>query len=139
MVQRRGEKAFLTSNGVSYIVDDRTKSIRPLGIPAPAPKVSCSPQGVGPIDGFVRYAYRYVTNDGTVGPVFQLDPCDAQDGVNVFLGADTFSTPGDPAFGLSYGESEAKTVALDAVECFIAKDYDAATRSFYTKRLPNPA
>ena len=124
VVQRRGERAFLTSGGVSYIVDDRTKSIRPLGIPRPSTKVSCSPQGVGPIDGFVRYAYRYVTNDGTVGPVFQLDPCDAEGGVNVFLGAQTFSTPGDPAFSLSYGETEAGVVSSDAVETFIAHDAD---------------
>jgi hypothetical protein len=124
VVQRRGERAFLTSGGVSYIVDDRTKSIRPLGIPRPSTKVSCTPQGVGPIDGFVRYAYRYVTNDGTVGPIFQLDPCDAQGGVNVFLGAETFSTPSDPVFGLTFGEAEAGLVSAEAVECFIAHDDD---------------
>lgn len=138
VVQRRGQRAFLTSNGVSYIIDDRTNSIRPLGIPRPSTKVSCSPQGIGPIDGFVRYAYRYVTNDGTVGPVFQLDPCDAQGGVNVFLGASTFSTPEDPAFGLSYGESEAKTVALDAVECFIARDRDGSNNQLLHGEIKLP-
>ncbi len=127
VIQRRGRHAFLTSNGVSYVVDDRARSIRPLGIPRPSTKVSCNPQGVGPIDGFVRYAYRYVTLDGTVGPVFELDPCDATGGVNVFLGAEQFGTPIDPAFGLSYGEVEKdKLVSNDAVECFIARDYDAS-------------
>lgn len=127
VVQRRGRRSFLTSNGVNYIVDDKTKSIRPLGIPRPSTKVSCTPQGVGAIDGFVRYAYRYVSIDGTVGPVFELDPCDATGGVNVFLGAETFSTPTDPAFGLSFGRTEKdKLVANDEVECFMARDMDAS-------------
>lgn len=139
VVQRRGRRAFLTSNGVNYIVDDRTKSIRPLGIPRPSTKVSCTPQGVGAIDGFVRYAYRYVSIDGTVGPVFELDPCDATGGVNVYLGAETFSTPGDPAFGLSYGETEKdKLVANDAVECFMARDYDSGTNQLLHKEISFP-
>ncbi len=125
VIQRRGRRAFLTSNDVSYIVDDLTKSIRPLGIPRPSTKVTCSPQGIGPIDGFVRYAYRFVSSDGTVGPSFELDPCKATGGVNVFLGAQNFSTPLDPAFGLSYGEAEGgKAAASDNVECFIAYDKD---------------
>ena len=125
VIQRRGRRAFLTSNGVNYVVDDRTKNIRPLGLPRPSTKVSCTPQGVGAIDGFVRYAYRYVSIDGTVGPVFELDPCDATGGVNVFLGAEAFGTPNDPTFGLAYGEVEKdKLVANDAVECFIARDVD---------------
>ena len=139
VVQRRGRRAFLTSNGVNYIVDDKTKSIRPLGIPRPSTKVSCTPQGVGAIDGFVRYAYRYVSIDGTVGPVFELDPCDATGGVNVFLGAETFSTPSDPAFGLSYGETEKdKLVANDEVECFIARDYDSGNNQLLHKEVSFP-
>ena len=127
VVQRRGQRAFLTSNGISYLVDDRTKSFRPLGVPRPSTKVSCTPQGIGAIDGFVRYAYRYVTVDGTVGPVFELDPCDATGGVNVYLGADTFSTPSDPAFGLSYGEAEKdKLASNEEVELFLARDLDSA-------------
>ena len=139
VIQRRGQRAFLTSNGVSYIVDDKTKSFRPLGIPRPSTKVSCSPQGVGPIDGFVRYAYRYVSTDGTVGPVFELDPCDATGGVNVLLGADNFGTPTDPAFGLSFGESEGpKLVSADEVECFIARDYDASNNQLLHREITDP-
>lgn len=130
VVQRLGKRAFMTSNEVSYIIDDQTRTFRPLGIPRPSTKVSCTPQGIGPIDGFVRYAYRYVTLDGTVGPAFELDPCDATGGVNVFLGADTFGIPNDPAFGLSYGELEGdRQPADDEVECFIAKDVDASNNS----------
>ncbi len=141
VVQRRGQRSFLTSNGVSYIVDDKTKSFRPLGIPRPSTKVSCTPQGIGPIDGFVRYAYRYVSTDGTVGPVFELDPCDATGGVNVYLGAETFSTPADPAFGLSYGESEGNKVSADGeVEFFVARDLDAAdsTSQLLHKEIAQP-
>lgn len=139
VVQRRGRRAFMTSNGVSYIIDDQTKTFRPLGIPRPSTKVSATPQGIGPIDGFVRYAYRYVTLDGTVGPAFELDPCDATGGVNVFLGADTFGIPGDPAFGLSYGEAEGdKDTANDEVECFIAKDYDASNNSLLHQEISDP-
>lgn len=141
VVQRRGQRAFLTSNGVSYIVDDKVKSFRPLGIPRPSTKVSCTPQGIGPIDGFVRYAYRYVSTDGTVGPVFELDPCDATGGVNVYLGAETFSTPADPAFGLSFGESEGgKVSANDEVELFVARDLDAAdgTSQLLHKEIAQP-
>jgi len=139
VVQRRGQRSFLTSNGVSYIVDDRSKTFRPLGLPRPSTKVSCTPQGVGPIDGFVRYAYRYVSTDGTVGPVFELDPCDATGGVNVFLGAEAFNTPSDPAFGLSYGECDAdKDVADDEVQCFIAHDNDGSNNQLLHKEIINP-
>ena len=124
VVQREGQRAFVVSNGVAYLVDDVDETFRPLGIPRPSTKVSCTPQGIGAIDGFVRYAYRYTTQDGTVGPVFQLDPCDATGGVNVLLGAETFSLPLDPAFGIAYGECEVGTVAADGVECLIAHDDD---------------
>jgi hypothetical protein len=141
VVQRRGQRAFLTSNGVSYIVDDKTESFRALGIPRPSTKVSCTPQGVGAIDGFVRYAYRYVSIDGTVGPVFELDPCDATGGVNVYLGAETFGTPSDPAFGLSYGEAEKdKLASNDEVEMFLARDIDSSdgTSQLLHKEIAQP-
>ena len=138
VIQRRGRRAFLTSNGVNYIVDDRTKSIRPLGIPRPSTKVSAVPQGVGPIDGFVRYAYRFVSIDGTVGPVFELDPCDATGGVNVFLGAEAFGNPSDPAFGLSFGEVEKdKLTANDEVECFLVPDKDSTDAQLLHKEFPD--
>lgn len=125
VVQRRGDRAFMTSDGVSYLIDNIAKTFRPLGVPRPSTKVSCSPQGVGAIDGFVRYAYRFITVDGTVGPIFELDPCDATGGVNVFLGADTFGSATDPVFGLSYGECEAPKPAGNTVESFLVRDRDA--------------
>jgi hypothetical protein len=139
VVQRRGQRAFLTSNEVSYLIDDRTQSFRPLGIPRPSTKVSSTPQGVGPIDGFVRYAYRYVTTDGTVGPVFELDPCDATGGVNVFLGAETFGIPSDPAFGLSFGECEGdKDAASNEVECFVVADQDNNNNRLLDRQVTSP-
>jgi len=125
VVQRQGQRSFLASNGEAYVLDDIFKTYRPLGIPRPTTKVSCSPQGVGAIDGFVRYGYRFVSSDGTVGPVFQLDPCDATGGVNVMLGAETFGLPDETAFGVSYGEAQIGTVALDGVETFILHDQDS--------------
>ena len=129
VVQRRGSKSFLTTNGVNYLIDDFSKTFRPLGIPRPTTKVSCTPQGVGVIDGFVRYAYRWVTKDGTVGPAFDLDPVDARSGVNVFLGAENFGPSGETPFGISYGECEGSKLdagrgetAEDSVETFIVKD-----------------
>jgi hypothetical protein len=139
VIQRRGQRAFMTSNGVSYVVDDLLDTYRPLGVPRPSTKVTCYPQGVGPIDGFVRYAYRYVTQDGTVGPVFDLDPCDATGGVNVYLGANQFTTPADPAFGLSFGECDAgKLTASDEVQCFIAHDKDAGDAQLLHKEISFP-
>lgn len=132
-VQRRGNKAFLNSNSVNYVIDDFSKTFRPMGIPRPATKVSCTPTGVGPIDGFVRYAYRWITKDGTVGPAFELDPLDATGGVNVFLGAEAFGLPGETPFGMSYGECEGYDedgrgrTADDEVETFIAKDSDGGS------------
>ena len=130
VVQRRGDIAFLTSNGVSYVVDDFAKSFRPLGVPRPSTKVTCTPQGVGAIDGFVRYAYRFVSENGTVGPIFELDPCKATGGVNVFLGAEVFGLPTETPFGLSYGNCEGTdvsgrgAVSSNTVELFIGRDYD---------------
>ena len=139
VIQRRGQRSFMTSNGVSYVIDDLLENYRPLGVPRPSTKVTCSPQGVGPIDGFVRYAYRYVTQDGTVGPVFDLDPCDATGGVNVYLGANQFTTPADPAFGLSYGECDAdKATSSDEVQCFIAHDKDAGDAQLLHKEIAFP-
>jgi len=140
-IQRRGSKAFMTSNGVNYLIDDFSKTFRPLGIPRPGTKVSCTPQGVGVIDGFVRYAYRWVTKDGTVGPAFDLDPVDAQSGVNVFLGADNFGLPGETPFGISYGECEGTkkaegrgATATDAVETFFVKDSDGGSNHNLLRR-----
>lgn len=134
VVQRRGDKSFLTSNGFSYIIDDTAKSFRPLGVPRPGTKVSSTPQGVGPIDGFVRYAYRYVTRDGTVGPAFALDPIDARDGVNVFLGAEGFGLPDESPFGISYGEAEGSEegdgrglTGANTVETFLVRDTDGGS------------
>jgi hypothetical protein len=129
VIQRRGNRAFLTSNNVNYMLDDFSKTFRPLGVPRPATKVSCTPQGVGVLDGFVRYAYRWVTRDGTVGPAFHLDPVDARGGVNVFLGADGFGMSGETPFGVSYGESSGTQesrgdTSSDTVETFIAHDTD---------------
>ena len=130
VVQRRGQRAFITSNGTSYVVDDFAKTFRPLGVPRPSTKVSCTPQGIGAIDGFVRYAYRFVTDSGTVGPIFELDPCNATGGVNVFLGAETFGLPLETPFGLTYGECEGTDVSgrgdtsADTVELFIGRDND---------------
>jgi hypothetical protein len=134
VVQRRGNKSFLTSNGVSYVIDDFDQTFRPLGIPRPGTKVTSLPQGVGPIDGFVRYAYRFVTKDGTVGPAFDLDPVDARGGVNVFLGAESFGLPGETPFGLSYGQCEGfdevatqGLTAQNTVEHFLFKDTDGGS------------
>lgn len=139
VVQRLGERAFLTSNGVSYLVNDRSKTFRPLGINRPSTKVSCTPQGIGPIDGFVRYAYRFVTNDGTVGPTADLDPCEATGGVNVFLGAEALSASRDPVFGLAYGELEgSKTVVADEVECFVVKGQDSAGTNLIAAEVTDP-
>ena len=146
VVQRRGDKAFMTTNGVNYLIDDYSKSFRPLGISRPTTKVSCSPQGVGSIDGFVRYAYRWVTKDGTVGPAFDLDPVDARDGVNVFLGAENFGLPGETPFGISFGEMEGMndpdTARGDAsagtVEAFFVQDNDGEGSRLLRKEIKDP-
>lgn len=130
VVQRRGSKSFLTTNGINYLINDTDKTFRPLGIPRPATKVGCVPQGVGSMDGFVRYAYRWVTKEGTIGPAYTLDPIDARGGVNVFLGADTYGIPGEAPFGVTFGECEgseaSKTagrgVARETVETFLVRD-----------------
>ena len=139
VVQRRGDKAFLTSNGVNYVIDDTDKTFRALGIPRPATKVSVTPQGIGTIDGFVRYAYRWVTKDGTVGPAFSLDPIDATGGVNVFLGAEVFGLPGSTPFSISFGRCEGTNQSkgnppspigsgsgTGTVEGFVFRDSDTA-------------
>ena len=138
VVQRQGHLAFLASNNEAYVVDDLFETFRPLGIPRPTVKASCTPQGIGPIDGFVRYGYRYVTSDGTVGPVFQLDPCDATGGVNVLIGAEGFGLPEDTSFGLSYGEAEVGTVANDALEHFVVHDDNGSGTALLHVEKNNP-
>tara|TARA_R100000458_G_scaffold25970_1_gene23398 strand:+ start:1728 stop:7358 length:5631 start_codon:yes stop_codon:yes gene_type:complete len=102
VVQRIGDSSFLVSNGEIYYINDEDKTFRPLGVPRPTSKVSCTPTGIGNINGAVRYAYRYVTKEGTTSPPYMLDAISAPGDCRVMLGADNFGLPGDSPLASSW-------------------------------------
>ena len=116
VVQRIGESSFLVSNGEVYYINDEDKTFRGLGVPRPSSKVSCNAVGVGNIDGAVRYAYRYITKEGTSSPPYMLDAIASPGGKRVVLGAQEYGLPGDSPFGASWLRCEGVDVGRGSGE-----------------------
>lgn len=71
---RIGDKLLIASNSVGHIVDETAETVREYGIPAPARDVSTKSSAPGVLEGAASYGYRFVTADGTYGPMRRLDP-----------------------------------------------------------------
>lgn len=71
---RIGSKLLIASNNVGHVVDEEAESVREYGVPSPWRNVSVKATAPGVLAGAVSYGYRYVTADGTYGPIRRLDP-----------------------------------------------------------------
>ena len=73
-VLRVGSKLLIASNDVGHVVDEEAESIREYGVPTPWRNVSVKGTAPGVLEGAASYGYRFVTSDGTYGPIRRLDP-----------------------------------------------------------------
>jgi len=103
---RLGPLSFLVSSGAVTMQDSIRERCRTLGIETPGTNVSAKATSPGVLDGAVAYGYRYLTYNGTAGPVHRLDPVDATQGSRVILGS---SVDGDDGSGTELGESYGET------------------------------
>tara|TARA_R110000824_G_scaffold36262_3_gene112854 strand:+ start:647 stop:5758 length:5112 start_codon:yes stop_codon:yes gene_type:complete len=71
---RVGDKLLIASNKVGHIVSESAQTVRPFGVPKPARNVSTRASAPGSLSGAASYGYRYVTADGTYGPMERTDP-----------------------------------------------------------------
>tara|TARA_R100001082_G_scaffold111260_1_gene94519 strand:- start:284 stop:5743 length:5460 start_codon:yes stop_codon:yes gene_type:complete len=73
-VLRIGSKLLVASGDVGHVIDEEAESVREYGVPSPWRNVSVQPTAPGVLEGAASYGYRYVTSDGTYGPIRRLDP-----------------------------------------------------------------
>lgn len=71
---RIGSKLLIASNSVGHVLDEESESLREYGVPSPWRNVSVKATAPGVLEGAASYGYRYVTADGTYGPIRRLDP-----------------------------------------------------------------
>jgi hypothetical protein len=88
-----GHLTFLTSEGKCHVANREKRTVRTLGIPQPSSYVSQQVLGGGTLKGAFSYGYRFVSDEGTTGPLLRLDPILVEGDSRVMLGA-----PRDPNF-----------------------------------------
>lgn len=101
---RIGSKLLIASNSVGHIVDEQAETVRPYGVPAPARNVSVRASAPGVLHGAASYGYRYVTADGTYGPMERTDPAAITGGL-----AGRFIVGSDAGGGSEFCETAGKT------------------------------
>ena len=71
---RFGNRVLLASNNKAYVINTDSKAMRPLGVPKPTVKLTPIPSGPGLLNGVCAYGYRWLTKDGTRGPLLRFGP-----------------------------------------------------------------
>ena len=101
---RIGSKLLVASNKVGHIFDENAETVRPYGVPVPARNVSTRASAPGVLSGAASYGYRYVTGDGTYGPMERTDPVAITNG-----DAGRFIIGSDQGGGSALGDESGKT------------------------------
>jgi len=101
---RIGDKLLIASNKVGHIVDESAETVRPYGVPAPARNVSVRASAPGALRGAASYGYRYVTGDGTYGPMERTDSAAITNGL-----AGRFIVGSDAGGGSEFCQTSGKT------------------------------
>ena len=87
-----GDYTFITSGEHMHVINSRLNYIRAVGLPNPGVPIRQSGSGqAGILDGIYNYGYRFVTSEGTYGPLKRLIPIRAFDKTSVNLGAGAVS------------------------------------------------
>jgi len=90
-----GDYVFVASNGRMHVINSRRNYVRGVGIPDPGiPVRQESTGGSGVLDGIYAYGYRFVTSEGTYGPLKRLNPIRALDSTTVNLGVGDIASVG---------------------------------------------
>jgi hypothetical protein len=84
---RAGDRAFIHSGDHVHVFNSELSQVRPLGLPIPEADVSVQAVGTGALDGAYDYGYRWVSQDGTFGPLKRLKPVKATGQASVLVGA----------------------------------------------------
>lgn len=84
---RSGDRAFVHSGDNVHVFNSELNQVRPLGLPIPESDVSVQSVGTGALDGAYDYGYRWVSQDGTFGPLKRLKPVKATGQASVLIGA----------------------------------------------------
>lgn len=85
---RFGDKVFLSEpGGALAVVNTEKNQVRPLGLPQVQAEITARALGAGGLDGAYGYGVRFLTGDGTYGPVRRLKAVKALGGASVLLGA----------------------------------------------------
>jgi hypothetical protein len=104
---RVGDRAFVHSGDSVHVFNAELNQVRPLGLPEPEADVSVQSLGIGALDGAYNYGYRWISQDGTRGPVKRLKPVKATGAASVLIGAgDAEGEEERRELGESYGLAE---------------------------------
>ena len=103
---RVGDRLLLASQGVGHVFEEESGMIRPYGLPMPAKNVTAQALALGTLEGAASFGYRWVTAEGTYGPMYRIDPAVIKTtGGNFIVG----STEGAPLGGSELGETALRT------------------------------
>lgn len=105
-----GDRLFISEPGGALVVEDtRRNQLRPLGLPEIGQEISARRLGVGGLDGVYQHGVRFVSGDGTYGPIRRLNPVKALGGASVLLGSSSGTgsngDDGETELGESYGKT----------------------------------
>tara|TARA_R110000765_G_scaffold75819_1_gene148567 strand:- start:17015 stop:23392 length:6378 start_codon:yes stop_codon:yes gene_type:complete len=101
-VLRIGSKLLVASNTQGHVLDEDSETVRQYGIPKPLKNVSCQQLAMGVLEGAASYGFRWVTADGTYGPMQRTDPAAITSPAGKFI---IGSTEGAPLGGSELGET----------------------------------
>lgn len=101
-VLRVGSKLLVASNTQGHVLDEDAETVRQYGIPKPLKNVSCQQLAMGVLEGAASYGFRWVTADGTYGPMQRTDPAAITSPAGKFI---IGSTEGAPLGGSELGET----------------------------------
>lgn len=101
-VLRIGSKLLVASNTQGHVLDEDSETVRQYGIPKPLKNVSCQQLAMGVLEGAASYGFRWVTADGTYGPMNRTDPAAITSPAGKFI---IGSTEGAPLGGSELGET----------------------------------
>lgn len=127
---RFGNRVIACEPGGTLVLADTDKSqVRPFGMPQVQADVAVRAFGPGQLDGAYSYGVRYISGDGTYGPIRRLKPVKATDNVGVLLGASGggAGAENDTQLGESYGAVDADGVSYFSNAYDTSSNFTAGT------------
>jgi hypothetical protein len=135
---RVGDRAFVHSGNSVHVLNSELSQVRPLGLPEPEADVSVQSLSSGALDGAYDYGYRWVSQDGTRGPIKRLKPVKATGAASVLIGAgDSEGQEERRELGESYGLAPSGSISpfsmTDSTDGIATTDSDGNTIETYLR------